>query len=130
MALTLSKDELVKLYVLLTGESKRVFENVFTEDQALAIANSISEAISSASDLTTDAQIIAAAAAKTPATVYTGAPGIAKLVAWAVADHLAAIAAGTGGLAEIKAYVAANTAAIVADSAVHTALEGAGWSHA
>ena len=130
MAPSLSKAELVSLYVLLTGESKRVFDNVFTDDQALAISASISDAISSAGDLVSDAQVIAAAAAMTPASVYTGVSGVAKLVAWAVADHLAALAAGTGGLAEIKAYVAAHCASIVSDTAVQTALGTAGWTHA
>ena len=130
MAITLSKDELVKIYVLVTGESERVFENVFTDAQAIAIASAISEAVSSASDLVTTDQIIAAAAAMAPGTVFAGVAGIAKLVAWAVADSLAAIAVGTGGLAKIKAYVAANAAVMVADSAVHLALEAAGWHHA
>ena len=108
MALTLSKAELVKLYVLVTGESERVFNKVFTDAQALAIAESISEAVSGASDLVSTDQIITAAAAMAPADVFAGAPGIAKLDAWAVA----------------------NIATIILVPAVHTALEANGWNHA
>ena len=127
--MAISVPELVKIYVLLTGESERVFNKVFTADQAAAIAADIS-GIVTIDDIFSDATMEADAANKTPAEVFTGAPGIAKLVAWAVADHLAKIAAGTGGLAEIKAYMAAHCATIVSDTAVQTALGVAGWTHA
>ena len=80
MAITVA--EVTKIYTIITGESERIFNNVFTPAQATNIAAEISKVVT-VDDIFTDATAEAYAATKTPAEVFTGEAGIAKLAAWA-----------------------------------------------
>ncbi len=80
MAITVA--EVTKIYTLLTGESERIFNNVFSPAQAANIAAEISKVVT-IDDIFSDATMEADAAAKTPAEIFTGEAGLAKLAAWA-----------------------------------------------
>ena len=120
-ATTVTKAGLAKLISLLTGQSEQYILDHLSDDQVVGFeaclaeyvtpetvfnAASLQAAAASDPNLYTTVEAIVYAATSTPALVFTGAPGIAKLVAWATANT-AAISADTPGHAALVAWAIA-----------------------
>ena len=113
----ITKASIVKLIALVKNEKESIIADNMSDQQAQNFALNISEILDPA-DVFTPADISAAvgadtvdvladAATHTPAQVFTGNAGVAKLVAWAAANTTA-ISADTAGHTALAAWAVAN----------------------